>query len=764
MSISTTSIKAILLASVSASLLSGTAFAQSSNGLDEVIVTAQKRAENQQDVPISVATMNGDQFSALQLGGEDIMALAARVPGVYAESSNGRLAPRFYIRGLGNVDFDVAASQPVSIIIDDVVQENVLFKSNPIYDSEQVEVLRGPQGTLFGRNTPAGIIKFDSRRPSHEAGGNAKLSMGSFGTIHSEVGVGGSIVEDKVAARVSGLYRKRNNYIDNVTLGTTGDDLGRYEEVAGRLQLLFTPSDNVDLLLNAHGRSLNGTAAVFRANIIKPGGGFASHFDRRQVYFDGGNSNQQTGDTYGFSGKLNVDFGGITLTSITAYEGGKSSSVGDIDGGTIVAGLGATVPNGLPSGQTDTSFPPDGILDATTFPGFIPFAAETQDSLDNLKQFTQELRIASNGAGPLNWQAGFYYFDTDFNVITEGPAFPPRTVVHHGNDTWAVFGQASYDVSDQLTLTGGLRYTDDNRQFDAPSPPPGPTVNPTAVSDNDLSWDISALYRATDTTNLYARVARGFRGPTIQGRDVAFSAFNFGAVDPQTVAQSETIQSYEVGFKSELMDNRMRLNAATYYYKIDNQQFSIIGGATNSNQVINADQGVGYGFETDLEWLVTDNFFVQAGFAYNHTEIQDATLATATCGSGQCTPTDPLNALGQALIDGNPFPNAPKLTLNVFAEYTMPLANGGELFFNTDWAVQGETHFLLYTTPEFQSSGNFEGGLQAGYRAEDGRYSAALFVRNVTDEVNLKGGIDFNNNTGFVNEPRVIGVALSADF
>ena len=109
--------------------------------MDEVIVTAQKRAENQQDVPISVATMKGDRFSALQLGGEDIMALAARVPGVYAESSNGRLAPRFYIRGLGNVDFDVAASQPVSIIIDDVVQENVLFKSNPIFDSEQVEVL-----------------------------------------------------------------------------------------------------------------------------------------------------------------------------------------------------------------------------------------------------------------------------------------------------------------------------------------------------------------------------------------------------------------------------------------------------------------------------------------------------------------------------------------------------------------------------------------------------------------------------------------------
>ena len=204
------------------------------------------------------------------------------------------------------------------------------------------------------------------------------------------------------------------------------------------------------------------------------------------------------------------------------------------------------------------------------------------------------------GQGHLTGRRVSTILDTDFNVITEGPAFPPRTVVHHGNDTWAIFGQATYDVSDNVTITGGLRYTDDHREFDAPTPPPGPTVNPTDISDTNLSWDISALYRVTDTTNIYARAASGFRGPTIQGRDVAFSAFQFGAVDPQTVAQSETIQSVELGFKSELMENRMRLNAATFYYQIDDQQFSIIGGLTNSNQVINANRGVGYGLKLTL--------------------------------------------------------------------------------------------------------------------------------------------------------------------
>ena len=154
-------------------LLSGIANAQDDGfidideflALDEVFVTAQRRDEKLQDVPISVTAIQGNRLDALFEGGEDIRALATRVPSLYAESSNGRLGPRFYIRGLGNTDFDLAASQPVSIIMDEVVQENVILKSFPLFDIERVEVLRGPQGTLFGRNTPAGIVKFDTRKP-----------------------------------------------------------------------------------------------------------------------------------------------------------------------------------------------------------------------------------------------------------------------------------------------------------------------------------------------------------------------------------------------------------------------------------------------------------------------------------------------------------------------------------------------------------------------------------------------------------------------
>ncbi|MGB5581228.1 MAG: TonB-dependent receptor plug domain-containing protein, partial [Woeseia sp.] len=160
-----------------------TAVAQDRAILEEITVTAQRREENLQEVPFSVSTMNSERLATLVDAGEDIRALANRIPSLYAESSNGRLAPRFYLRGLGNTDFDLAASQSVSIIVDEVVQENVILKSFPLFDIERVEVLRGPQGTLFGRNTPAGIVKFDTRKPTAETNGYVNAVVGTYGTV-----------------------------------------------------------------------------------------------------------------------------------------------------------------------------------------------------------------------------------------------------------------------------------------------------------------------------------------------------------------------------------------------------------------------------------------------------------------------------------------------------------------------------------------------------------------------------------------------------
>jgi outer membrane receptor protein involved in Fe transport len=687
----------------------------------EVVVTAQKRSENLQDVPLSVAALDGERLQSIFAGGDDILSLSARVPALYAESSNGRVAPRFYIRGLGNADFDLAASQPVSVIMDDVVMENVVLKSTPLFDLDRVEVLRGPQGTLFGRNTTAGIVKFDTIRPSQTLSARGTATYGSYGTLSFDGGLGAPIVEDLLAARLSVLVQRRDDWIDNA-FTRKNNALGGYEETAVRLQLLFTPTEDFSALLGVHNRSLDGTSAVFRANVLTKGSNkLNANFDREKVFFDGGGGNPQAYDGSGASLKMDYKLPSATLTSITAYQTTNGVSRGDIDGGNTTNG-----------------------------PGFIPFPSDTADGIKDLDQITQEVRLASDAGGPVTWQAGAYYFDSRM-VLRTDPGFVAPTELRHENTSWAVFGQASYEVSDDLKLTAGLRWTSDEKSLtNIVAPIPFAKIN---VSDEQVSWDVSAFYDVSDTVGLYGRVARGFRGPTIQGRDVAF----FGA---PSVAQSETILSWEAGFKSELFDRRVRLNGAVFTYTVNDPQFTAVGGSGNIVRLLNAKEGGAWGFELDGEWVVNENLLLTAGYSYADTEIKDNALAVGVC--AQCTVTDPLNSQNRALINGNPFPNAPEYMFDVSARYSVSLGNGGELFAFTDWSVQGKTNLFLYESKEFVTDGNFEGGLKVGYAREDGSWEVALFGRNITDEANIKGGIDFNNNTAFVNEPRVIGVALTA--
>ena len=732
---------ATLAAAIAMALPLPAAFAQESTAsLGEIIVTAQRRNENIQDVPISVAALEGERLSAMFEGGGDIQVLAARVPSLYAESSNGRLAPRFYIRGLGNSDFDLAASQPVSVIVDEVVLENVILKSFPMFDLERVEVLRGPQGTLFGRNTPAGIVKFDTRKPTQEFSGDAALSYGELGSLSFEGAIGGGFT-DAMSFRLSALYHERDDWIDNEFTGEN-DAMGGYDEFAYRAQLLVEPSDNFSALLNVHGRDIDGTASIFRANVLGPGSdGFNSNYDRDSVTYDGGDNNPQSAK--GTGGSLKLDFGlagDVALTSITAYETTESSSLGDIDGGFGAGpapGAGPCPPGSAPG---DTC---------------IPFPSATEDGIDELDQLTQEIRFSSQANDRLFWQAGVFYFDSKFDVATDPGFTIEPVIVTHENTAWAVFGHVSYDVTDALTVTGGARYTDDEKDVDG-TDGFGGLIAPVSVSDDQVSWDLSALYEVNGNLNIYGRLASGFRAPTIQGRDVAFG----GA---PSIADSETITSIEAGFKSQLADDRVRLNAAVFYYEIEDQQLSAIGGGGNFVQLVNADKGTGMGLDLDAEFLFTDRFMMTLGYSYTDTEIDDTELVVPPCGSGMCTVLDPLDADGRAIIDGNSFVQAPEYVATVTARYGIPVGSG-EMFFYTDWAFQGETQFFIYESEEFKSDGNFEGGARIGYSHDGGKWEVALFGRNITDEENVKGAIDFNNLTGFDNEPRIVGLSFRTRF
>jgi iron complex outermembrane receptor protein len=758
--------KASLALAVTSILATNTAIADQDElqdkGLETITVTAQKRTQSLQEVPISIATLNGERFASLFSGGDDILALATRVPGLYAESSNGRVAPRFYMRGLGNTDFDLAASQPVSIVMDNVVMENVVLKSFPLFDIDQVEVIRGPQGTLFGRNTTAGIVKFDSVKPTDSFDAYFKLGMGSFGTQNAEAAIGGGLT-DNVAARLSVFSQTRDDYIDNAFSGQN-DAFGGFDEKAYRLQVLFTPSEDLSVLVNVHGRDLDGTASVFRANALTRGSNdLNANFDRESVYYDAnllGNGFDNNPQAYeGVGGSINVEYnmGDVSFTSITSLETAEGFSLGDVDGGV----------NADPAADING----DGTLE-TSYPGFIPFSAVTQDLLNDLEQFTQEIRWASDNEGAYNWQAGAYFFDSSFSV-TSIDGFFGASEVFHENTTWAVFGQSTYALNDKLTVTGGLRYTRDEKSLvvgdqnvDGFALVIGAAsvqdYAPLNVDDGKLSYEVSANYKVDNSTSVFARYANGFRAQTIQARDVAFE----GA---PSVADAETINSVEVGFKSDLLDDTLRLNAAAFYYVINDIQFSAIGGGANNTALVNADKGTGLGYEIDAQYLATDALTLTAGFSYNKTEIKDSTLSVFPCGAnatfaGNCTVNDALTPDNRALVNGNPFPQAPETIFNFTARYTIPAGDDGEFYVFTDWAFQGKTNIFLYDSVEFATDDNFEGGLRIGYENFANDYSIALFGRNITDEENLRGGIDFNNLTAIVNEPRVIGVEFKASF
>ena len=719
--------------------LAAPAFAQSSPEFDEIIVTATKRSENIQDVPLSVTALPKDTLDTFGGAGDDIQYLSARVPSLIIESSFGRIFPRSYIRGLGNTDFDLNASQPVSFIYDDVVFENPVLKGFPVFDTEQVEVLRGPQGSLFGRNTPAGIIKFDSVKPSQEADAYLSASYARLGTLQLEGAMGGAVTDD-ISFRLSGLYQRRDDYIENQFLGDAGN-AGGYKEFAWRAQGLYQPTEDFSWLVNVHARNLNGGQTSFQANAFTTGEqGLRDGFDREISFSDSAAQSVLDLNTLGVTSKAELDFGNVTATYILGVETVDVFSRGDVDGGFGAAFLGA----------------------GNFGPGFIPFPAESADGINDHRQITNEVRLSNSNPGPLNYTVGLYSFEEHLDIVSlnydtlAGGAENGRAFQTQDTSAIAVFGNVSYDVTDQLTLAGGLRYSDDDKDFTAnrevaPFVGVAGALGPINISvgDGQLSWDASATYAVNDDVNVYARAARGFRSPSIQGRIL------FG--DAVTTAESETLDSYEVGVKSFLLDRRLKANVTGYFYDIKDQQLTAIGGAGNFNQLLNADKGRGYGFEADVSALITDALTFTAGLSYNSTEIRDADLTSGVCGAA-CTVLDPIDPVsGGAFINGNSFPNAPEWIGNFIVDYRQPLGEG-EFFASTDWNYRSDANIFLYESVEFNSDGWWEGGARIGYT--QGAWTGAAFVRNITDEVGAVSAIDFNNLSGIVNPPRVYGVQL----
>ena len=738
--------------------------------LQTISVTAERRVENAQQVPSSISVLPAELLDVLNTSGQDVRMLSGRVPSLNIESSFGRAFPRFYIRGYGNTDFRLNASQPVSLVYDDIVQENPILKGFPAFDLARVEVLRGPQGTLFGRNTPAGVVKFESVRPVlGKTEGYASLSVGTFTTVNAE-GAYNVATGPGSALRISLMSQTRNDWVKNTFAAGPTQDLEGYRDSALRLQWLLEQGKDFSALVNVHARDYSGSARLFRANILQTGSNdLVAGFNPKKISIDG--KNEATLTNTGANLRLRWALGGgLSLNSVTGYETVKTFSRGDIDGG---FGSDSAFPGPIPTG-----------------PGAIPFASESADGLPKHSQWTQEFRLESDTKGPLNWQVGVFFFKEDFTVESfsydslAANAQDGYQRVRQKNDASAVFGALNYDASPQFKLRAGMRYTVDKKTFDVEAynssgfapcvgptlgflPPPirctladllaaeGPGGSLSASpKDKKTTWDLSGNYALDKDTNLYARAATGFRASSVQGA----SAFNV-----KSIGKPETNTSVEAGVKADLMNRRARLNFGIFSYSVKDLQLTAVGGAGNGNILLNAKKATGQGFEMDMQAYLTDNLLASIGIGYNDTKIKDPNLNVAVC--AQCTVTDPQpgGPGTPAFIDGNPLPQAPKTTANFTLRYSQPAPNG-EWYVLTDWVYRSKINFFLYESKEFTGKALTEGGIRVGYTWGKGKYEAAAFGRNITNQIRAVGGIDFNNNTGFINEPRTWGVQFKASF
>ena len=711
----------------------GPATAQSAGKLEEVVVTARKQAQRAADVPFALSVLQGEALDQLRASGSDIRLLSGRTPSLQISSSFGRIFPYLFMRGLGNKDFDLNASQPVSVMHDGVVLENPLLKGVPLFDVARIEVLRGPQGTLFGRNTPAGLIKVESAPPTWTPEGFARLVYGRFDSLNFEGAASGALIASTLAARGSLLMQRRGDWVDNAYRGEK-DALGGYRDIAARLQLLWTPRDDFEGRFKFQLRDLDGTARLFRASAIKPGAGrLRSGFERDKVALDGKNLQMLSG--HGLAIDLRYGDDQRRLVSVTGMEWLDNFSRGDVDGGS----------------------PPYGPGRPALFP------SETADGHPALRQFTQEIRLETV-TGRLAWRVGVFYFRESLDIDSfsydslGGGVQNGYARQHQRAETWGAFAAATFNPTENLELDAGVRLSDDRKTYQAErlqSPIGAGPLGPVRRNPQDRvpSWDLSLRYLPASGIQPYLRVASSFRAPSIQGRLL------FG--DEVTVADTERIVSVEAGLKMQAWQQRLRLDAAAYRYWLHDQQLTAVGGAVNANRLVNADRTQGRGIELELELLAAPGLRLQAGASYNDTEINDSNLFIQSCGAG-CTVLDPPGpAPGTVSLNGNGLPNAPRWILNAGLRYAWLAPSGAEIAFATDWTYRSRIHFFLYESREYQDRRLLEGGVRVAWRSAGGGVELAAFGRNILNDTSPAGGLDFNNLAAYVNEPPIWGLEVT---
>ncbi len=688
--------------------------------VDEVVVTAQRRAQNQQDVPISMTVLSGDDLRNLNI--RSTGELGAHVPNLKVYNDSGEnSAVQIVIRGVYSNGQTYMVGPSALVYSDDVLLDSYLSQGVAFFDAQRVEVLKGPQGTLFGRNATAGVVQVISNKPGDDS--YAESSIGSYGKTRFEGAVGGELT-DSIGIRIAGFYEQKDGWFDNIS---NGDELYDAEANALRVLLEFTPSDNVNILVKAQNVENDQHPLIWQSSIPSPhpftGYGFddsalvnpgpASDWEKGNLSFTDSELEDTFEDTQ-YSVTLNWTLGDVLLTSITAYEEYEWSFLNDAD-----------------STATDIFH----FYNAADYEGT-----------------TQELRLTSQTNAPFQWIVGGFYQDsemtsrvaddfTDLYAVFYGMSDPVNgfgdmDLIDHESKSRAIFIHTDFAWTDRFKTTHGVRNTKDelSRVRTALNFSMFPRASRTSFSNlalhsdagsdplsvnyvdgdeaEEITWRLAGEYVVDEDVLLYGSVSTGYKAGALGA--------NWNSLQNQYVhVDPETVLSYELGLKSQWSKQRLMINAAVFSYDYEDYQSATnIGNDFSfSRSDVNIPEVKFQGFDLEISARPSDNLWIQLGFGYVDAEIE--------------------KYVSNALVDlaGNKPPRASEMDVSGIVRYDIPLTSG-TLSPQIDFEYVGDFYTDSENTLEM---GDFwRVNARTTYRHESSGFEVNVFVENIGDDKELQ--------------------------
>lgn len=701
------------------------------NIIEEVIVTARRREENLQDVPISISAYSAADMEARSF--TNLRDLGEFTPNFnfYNHGDTGQTSAVVVIRGVGQTGANIYMDPGVGVYIDGVYLGRMQGVDFDLMDLERVEVLRGPQGTLFGKNTMGGVINMISARPGDDFSGSVELTTGRFNRLDGKAIVNIPLVPGKLAAKFSVATRNRDGYGERLDFftGQKIDEMGDVERTSGRAVFDWTPNDRVDVLLSLDASKMRQTGPVRKVvefgqpPIIKllnifvdpPYGDVFMTNNDFTTFSNGGNTNNV--DAWGTALTVDWDIESWAVKSITSYR--EMDSLNDVD--------------------------PDGSI----------YQIINLLNTINQKQFSQELQISGvSFADRLNWIGGLYYFEekasTDQTTTVMGDLkdiigldltifIKPASSVKH----YAAFGQGTYAINDKLSLTAGIRYSYDQKEvsrditgrFNVPWE--SRSANWGAFSGRfgmEYTWD--------DDVMTYVSVARGFKSGGIFAHATTSNAFQ--SFDP------EYIWTYEIGMKSDFLDHRIRFNTSLFYSQYDDIQFRVttadpvtLAPITIMDNVAAAEVK---GFEVEIVAAPAQGLTLSAAVGFTDAKYTKA------------DPASPVNETSK-------FTKTPKWTAILAGQYTVPVKKWGELISRVDYAYKSKVYHDTLNSPRATQAGYGLLNMSLTFATLDSNWSVSMFGSNLMDKRYILAGTDFVGGLGFAEvqyaRPREWGVRLT---